>query len=56
MKKETSRVLFLTIAMLLIITVGCCNGEMILRVGDRQEISFPRMIEEIKGSQTDFHR
>lgn len=49
MIKETSRVLSLAIAVLLSITVGYCGGETVMRVADRQEISFPRMIEEIKG-------
>lgn len=50
MKKGILCLLFFTFAMLLIVSVGCCNGKRVLRVADRQDIRFSRMIDEIKGS------
>jgi uncharacterized iron-regulated protein len=54
MKRETASLLFLTLAALLIVSVGCCRGEWIMRTADRQEIRFSRMMEEIKGSHLIF--
>jgi uncharacterized iron-regulated protein len=41
-------------AVLLTLTVNSCSAAPVLRVGDRQEITFSRMIEEIKGSRLIF--
>ncbi len=54
MKNGLSGILILAAAVVLNITVGCCSEDMIMRVGDRQEIAFARMIDEIKGDRLIF--
>jgi uncharacterized iron-regulated protein len=54
MKNGLTVISFLFAALLLIIAVGCSSAEPLLRVGDRREISFARMMEELKGHRLIF--
>ena len=49
MKKGLSAICILSAVLLLIVTVGCSSADPVLRVNDRQEIAFGRMIEELRG-------
>jgi uncharacterized iron-regulated protein len=54
MKNGLSGITLLAALLLLTMAVGCCSAALILRVGDRQEIPFKRMIEELKGKRLIF--
>jgi uncharacterized iron-regulated protein len=54
MKNGLSAISILSAAMLLILSVGCSSADPVLRVDDRQEISFSRMMEELHGSRLIF--
>ena len=54
MKNGLSGIFILAAAAVLNITAGCSSADMIMRVGDRQEIAFARLIEEIKGHRLIF--
>ena len=41
-------------ALLLLVSVGCSSADPVLRVNDRQEVTFSRMMEELKGSRLIF--
>ena len=54
MKNGLTVISVLSAALLLVLTVGCSSADPVLRVGDRQEIPFTLMIEEIKGHRLIF--
>jgi uncharacterized iron-regulated protein len=54
MKNGLSVMSILSAVLLFILSVGCSSADPVLRVNDRQEVTFSRMMEELKGSRLIF--
>jgi uncharacterized iron-regulated protein len=54
MQKGLSATCILSAVLLLILSVACSSADPVLQVGDRREVTFSRMIEELKGSRLIF--
>jgi uncharacterized iron-regulated protein len=54
MKNGLSVISILSVALLLFLSVGCSSADPVLRVSDRQELTFGSMVEELKGNRLIF--